>query len=95
MTICAYVQESYAKSTYKNECMASRQFSGLSSRKFWTASALIKENTLARFFDMDKLFGAFTPQTLPSRYLRTYANIEKMWGQTPLELATRKGGDAT
>lgn len=66
-----------------------------SSRKFWTASALIKENTLARFFDMDKLFGAFTPQTLPSRYLRTYANIEKMWGQTPLELAARKGGDAT
>lgn len=48
-----------------------------------------------RFFDMDKLFGAFTPQTLPSRYLRTYANIEKMWGKTPLELAARKGGDAT
>lgn len=44
---------------------------------------------------MDKLFGVFTPETLPSRYLRTYANIEKMWGRTPLELEARKDGDAT
>ena len=36
-------------------------------------------------------FGAFTPEVLPSRYLRTYAAIEKMWGNTPLE---RSASDA-
>lgn len=29
MRICAYVQESYAKKTYKNECLDTRQFVGL------------------------------------------------------------------
>lgn len=29
MKICAYVQEAYAKQTYKNECMDTRQFVGL------------------------------------------------------------------
>lgn len=29
MKICAYVQETYSKSTYKNECMDTRQFVGL------------------------------------------------------------------
>lgn len=29
MKICAYVQEAYAKQTYKNECMETRQFVGL------------------------------------------------------------------
>lgn len=29
MKICAYVQQQYAKPTYSNECMDSRQFSGL------------------------------------------------------------------
>lgn len=58
-----------------------------SSKQFWRASAVVRENTLARFFDMDTLFSAYTPEALPSRYLRTYANIEKMWGRTPLELA--------
>lgn len=60
-----------------------------SSKQFWRASAVVRENTLARFFDMDTLFGAYTPETLPNRYLRTYANIEKMWGRTPLELAAK------
>lgn len=36
-------------------------------------------------------FGVFAPETLPSRYLRTYAAIEKMWGNTPLE---RSASDA-
>lgn len=26
-----------------------------------------------------RLFGAFTADTLPSRYLRTYAQVERMW----------------
>lgn len=60
--------------------------------KFWSASSAVKEATLCRYFDMDRLFGAFTPDTLPSRYLRTYCSVERMWGQTPLELALRKDG---
>ncbi len=55
------------------------------SKKFWGASSAVKEATLCKYFDMDGLFGAFTPETLPSRYLRTYAKVEKMWGKTPLE----------
>lgn len=49
------------------------------SKKFWSSSAAVKEATLEKYFDMDKLFGEFTPQTLPSRYLRTYCDIERMW----------------
>lgn len=56
-----------------------------STSKFWRASAAVKEATLCKYFDMDTLFGAFTPATLPSRYLRTYAGVERMWGKTPLE----------
>lgn len=54
--------------------------------KFWSASANVKEATLCKYFDMDTLFGSYTPDTLPSRYLHTYAGIHKMWGVTPLEL---------
>lgn len=60
------------------------------SKKFWSASSAIKEATLTRYFDMDKLFGAYTAETLPSRYLRTYCKIEKMWGKTPLEIEYRR-----
>ena len=60
--------------------------------KFWRASAAVKEATLAKYFDVEKLFGAFTPETLPSRYLRTYCAIEKMWGKTPLEIAAKAKG---
>lgn len=49
------------------------------TRKFWTASALVRIATLERYFDMARLFGAFTADTLPTRYLRTYAKVEKMW----------------
>ena len=49
------------------------------NRKFWRASAAVRIATLERYFDMARLFGSFTPKTLPSRYLRTYAKIEKMW----------------
>jgi hypothetical protein len=58
--------------------------------KFWSASASVKEATLCKYFDMDTLFGSYTPDTLPSRYLRTYAGVEKMWGKTPLELQHKK-----
>lgn len=57
------------------------------SRKFWQASAATRELTLSRYFDMDGLFSAFTPETLPSRYLRTFRPVERAWGKTPLEVA--------
>ncbi len=60
------------------------------TKKFWTASSAEKEAVLCKHFDMDKLFGAYTPQTLPSRYLRTYCEVEKMWGRTPLELDAKQ-----
>ena len=56
------------------------------TRKFWTASSAAKEATLTKYFDMDDLFAAKTPETLPSRYLRTWCPVERMWGQTPLEV---------
>lgn len=62
------------------------------SKKFWSASSAVKEATLSKYFDMDKLFSAYTPETLPSRYLRTYAQVEKMWGKTPLENAAKSEG---
>lgn len=49
------------------------------SRKFWSASMKVKVSTLEQVFDVDTLFGRFTSETLPSRYLRTYAKVEKFW----------------
>lgn len=63
------------------------------TKKFWGASAAVKEATLTKYFDVDGLFDAFTPEKLPSRYLRTYEKVEKMWGKTPLEFGLK--GDAT
>lgn len=51
------------------------------SRKFRAASSAVKQATLERYFDVETLFGRFTPETLPSRYLRTYARVEKLWGK--------------
>lgn len=49
------------------------------SKKFWGSSSPVKEATLCKYFDMDRLFGQFDAETLPSRYLRTYAAVEKFW----------------
>lgn len=49
------------------------------SRKFWSAPMAVKIATLEKYFDVGTLFGRFTSQTLPSRYLRTYAKVEKLW----------------
>lgn len=49
------------------------------SKKFWAASVAVRQATIEKYFDVDRLFGAYTAQDLPSRYLRTYANVEKMW----------------
>lgn len=55
------------------------------SSKFWNASAPQKEATLCKYFDMDKLFGCYTADTLPSRYLRTYGKPEVFWPDVPNE----------
>ena len=49
------------------------------TRKFWSAPSPVRLATLEKSFDASRLFGAFTADTLPSRYLRTYAKVEKMW----------------
>lgn len=49
------------------------------ARKFWSAPMAVRIATLEKYFDVGSLFGAFTAETLPSRYLRTYAKVEKMW----------------
>lgn len=53
------------------------------AKKFWNADGATKRATLEKHFDMDKLFGEFSPDTLPSRYLHTYCGIEKMWEKPP------------
>jgi radical SAM superfamily enzyme YgiQ (UPF0313 family) len=49
------------------------------SNKFSAASTTVKQATLEKYFDVKTLFGKFTAETLPTKYLKTYANIEKMW----------------
>lgn len=49
------------------------------SKKFWRASMGVKIATLEKYFDVDRLFGAFSAETLPSRYLRTYLPVERAW----------------
>ena len=51
------------------------------AKKFWSSNNAIKCATLEKYFDMDKLFGEFTAENLPSRYLRTYCKVEKTWSR--------------
>ena len=49
------------------------------SSKFWAVNATVKQATLEKYFDIKTLFGKYAAETLPTRYLKTYAKIEKMW----------------
>ena len=49
------------------------------SKKFKSASSTVKQVTLEKYFDVGKLFGAFTKSTLPTRYLKTYCKVERVW----------------
>ncbi|MFH1183531.1 MAG: hypothetical protein V1755_00635 [Chloroflexota bacterium] len=40
------------------------------TKKFWSSSGSVKLATLSKAFDLDRLFGRFTWETLPTRYLR-------------------------
>ncbi len=46
------------------------------SRKFQSASAYEMRKTLEGLFDVEKLFGAYMPETLPTRYLKSYIPIK-------------------
>lgn len=60
------------------------------SRKFWRCADSVKVATLNKYFDLGKICGVFDELTLPSRYLHTYAKVEKLYGKTPLEIEYRK-----
>lgn len=49
------------------------------SKKFSSASANVKQATLEKYFDVQTLFGEYTSQSLPTKNIRTYCNVEKMW----------------
>lgn len=58
-----------------------------SSKKFWSAASDVKEATLRNCFDIKRLFGEYDAENLPTKYLQTYAAVEKMWGIRPWEKA--------
>jgi hypothetical protein len=43
------------------------------------ASVPVKQATLEKYFDIKALFAAYDYDTLPARYLRTWARVEKVW----------------
>ena len=49
------------------------------NKKFNTANSVIKQITLEKYFDVKNLFAELTLETLPTKYLRTYAKVEKWW----------------
>ena len=49
------------------------------SKKFENASATVKQLTLEKYLDVPKLFGRYTLDNLPTRYLHTYADAYKVW----------------
>ena len=46
------------------------------SKKFFSTSSPVKTATLEKYFDVAKLFSSYTPEDLPTRYLKTYCNIK-------------------
>lgn len=49
------------------------------SSKFRSAATKVRQATIEKYFDVSRLFGTFTPQTLPTRWLRTYCAVERTW----------------
>jgi hypothetical protein len=42
-----------------------------------------KLEILEQGFDLPTIFGAYTPETLPTRNILTYLNVESQWGKLP------------
>lgn len=59
--------------------------------KFWSSKSGVGVATLKHNFDIERLSSAYTKDTLPSRYLRIYAKVEKMWPQTVQEAKEKYG----
>lgn len=51
------------------------------SSKFAHANTAVKQKTLEKYFDVGTLFGSFTADLLPTKYLKTYVPIENAWGK--------------
>ncbi len=49
------------------------------SRAFEGASVLQKVATLEKHFNIDKIYCEQLPETLPTRYLKTYTDVERFW----------------
>ena len=60
------------------------------STKFRNASMAHKTAILERHVDIDRLFGPYTWDTLPTRYLRSYADLAKL--QRIDEVARKRAG---
>jgi radical SAM superfamily enzyme YgiQ (UPF0313 family) len=62
------------------------------SKKYWNSSSIIKQKTLEKYFDVYKLFQTYNAQTLPNRYIKTYAQIEKIWEVQTWQKENTKNG---
>lgn len=49
------------------------------TNKFWNANSFEKQKVLEANFDLKLLFGKFSNIVLPTKYLKTYCGIEKIW----------------
>ncbi len=62
------------------------------SRKYWNANTATRKATLESVLDVDRLFGCYTWETLPTRYLHTYVPYEGMAKMSDHNLR-KYGGD--
>ena len=49
------------------------------TRKFESLNTVQKQATLEKYFNVGKLFGRYKPDELPTKNIKTYANVEKAW----------------
>ena len=49
------------------------------SKKYWSSPMGSRLATLEKHFDISRLFGSFSPDELPTKYINTYCNVEKMY----------------
>lgn len=55
-------------------------------KKFEAANSQVKQKTLEAHFDVERLFSRYNPNDLPTRNIRTYCSVEKMWGQNKFSI---------
>ena len=76
-SLCTVIQSSIVWRGTEND---SDNFAKIAlSNKFSKSDSRIKQATLEKYFDVKTLFGEYTPSTLPTRNIKSYANVEKMW----------------